>query len=340
MTVASFGPPEVGYLLQRASEPMSPKLVRAPMNWPGGCPSPAHRCAATSVWRALARTTGGYAASGVSIDEGTRAVDLLKGSVSATHGAAVLSARVGAFGGVFDAGFLKAMDQPVLVASTDGVGTKVALAAEAGRLRGVGMDLVNHCVNDVLVQNARPLFFLDYVAASKIVAEQVADIVAGMSQACAENGCALLGGETAEMPGVYHDGHVDVAGTLVGVTDRADLLPRPGIEAGDVMIGLLSSGPHTNGYSLLRRIFAAMPLDAMPAPLTVPLGDALLEPHRSYLPVLGELLDGPSGPAVKALVHITGGGLLENVPRVLPEGVGAEVQLGSWAGAAVVPLGA
>lgn len=280
-------------------------------------------------WRAIARTTGGYAASGVSIDEGTRAVDLLKGSVAKTHGSAVL-AGVGAFGGVFDAAALKAMDQPVLVASTDGVGTKVALAAEAGRLRGVGMDLVNHCVNDVLVQNARPLFFLDYVAASKIVPEQVADIVAGMSEACAANGCALLGGETAEMPGVYHDGHVDVAGTLVGMAERASLLPLTTIAPGDVLIGLVSSGPHTNGYSLLRRVFAGLPLDAMPEPLQVPLGDALLEPHRSYLPVLAPLLDGPLGLLVKALVHITGGGLLENIPRVLPEGLGVDVVLGSW----------
>ncbi len=280
-------------------------------------------------WRAIARTTGGYAASGVSIDEGTRAVDLLKGSVAKTHGSAVL-AGVGAFGGVFDAAALKAMDQPVLVASTDGVGTKVALAAEAGRLRGVGMDLVNHCVNDVLVQNARPLFFLDYVAASKIVPEQVADIVAGMSEACAANGCALLGGETAEMPGVYHDGHVDVAGTLVGMAERARLLPLTTIAPGDVLIGLVSSGPHTNGYSLLRRVFAGLPLDAMPEPLQVPLGDALLEPHRSYLPVLAPLLDGPIGATVKALVHITGGGLLENIPRVLPTGLGADVVLGSW----------
>ena len=281
-------------------------------------------------WRAVARSTGGYSASGVDIDEGNRAVDLLKASVSATHGPRVL-AGVGGFGGVFDVSALKSMEHPVLVASTDGVGTKVALAAQAGRLRGVGIDLVNHCVNDVLVQNARPLFFLDYIAASKIVAEQVADIVSGMAEACSLNGCALLGGETAEMPGVYHDGHVDVAGTLVGLAERASLLPLPTIEAGDVLLGLESSGPHTSGYSLLRRMFAGLPLDAMPAPLRVSLGDALLEPHRSYLPVLGPLLGGPVGHAVKALVHITGGGLQENIPRVLPDGLGVDVQLGSWA---------
>ncbi len=280
-------------------------------------------------WRAVARSTGGYSASGVDIDEGNRAVDLLKASVSATHGPSVL-AGVGGFGGVFDVSALKSMSHPVLVASTDGVGTKVALAAQAGRLRGVGIDLVNHCVNDVLVQNARPLFFLDYIAASKIVAEQVSDIVSGMAEACSLNGCALLGGETAEMPGVYHEGHVDVAGTLVGLAERAALLPLPTIVAGDVLLGLESSGPHTSGYSLLRRMFAGLPLDAMPAPLTVPLGDALLEPHRSYLPVLAPLLDGPVGHTVKALVHITGGGLQENIPRVLPEGLGVDVQLGSW----------
>ncbi len=281
------------------------------------------------AWRAIARTTGGYAASGVSIDEGNRAVELLKGSVTSTHGASVL-AGVGGFGGVFDASALKDLDHPVLVSSTDGVGTKVALAAEAGRLAGVGIDLVNHCINDVLVQNARPLFFMDYVAASKIVPEDIASIVSGMSTACVANGCALLGGETAEMPGVYHDGHVDVAGTLVGFAEREHLLPLSTIAAGDVLIGLASVSPHTSGYSLLRRVFAALPLDAIPEPLEVPLGDALLEPHRSYLPVLAPLLDGPHRPLVKALVHITGGGLVENTPRVLPLGLGAEIILGSW----------
>jgi phosphoribosylformylglycinamidine cyclo-ligase len=154
--------------------------------------------------------------------------------------------------------------------------------------------------------------------------------VAGMASACAENGCALLGGETAEMPGVYHDGHVDVAGTLVGVAERGALLPTADIEVGDVLLGIASNGPHTSGYSLLRRMFAGLPLDARPEPLEVDLGDALLVPHRSYLPLLAPVLDGPVGASVKALVHITGGGLLENVPRVLPAGIGAVVALGSW----------
>ena len=280
-------------------------------------------------WRALARTTGGYAASGVDIDAGTDTVNLIRRAVESTHTPAVL-AGVGAFGGVFDAKALLGMQEPVLVASTDGVGTKVALAAEAHRLEGVGRDLVNHCVNDVLVQNARPLFFLDYVASSKLVPTDVADIVAGMSAACRENGCALLGGETAEMPGVYHDGHIDLAGTLIGCAERGQLLPRVGVGPGDMLIGLGSSGPHTNGYSLLRQIFAGLPLEAQPAPLDRPLGDALLEPHRSYLPVLAPVLDGAMGHKVKALIHITGGGLQENVPRVLPAGCGAEIQLGAW----------
>ena len=280
-------------------------------------------------WRALARTTGGYAASGVDIDAGTDAVNLIRRSVESTHTPAVL-AGVGAFGGVFDAKALVALHEPVLVASTDGVGTKVALAAEAHRLTGVGQDLVNHCINDVLVQNARPLFFLDYVASSKLVPADVAAIVEGMSTACRENGCALLGGETAEMPGVYHDGHIDIAGTLIGYAERSQLLPREGIGPGDVLIALGSSGPHTNGYSLIRQIFAGLPLEAQPAPLDRPLGDALLEPHRSYLPILAPLLDGPDSYKVKGLIHITGGGLQENVPRILPEGCGAEIEIGSW----------
>lgn len=277
-------------------------------------------------WRAVARDLGSYAAAGVDIDEGTRAVEQLAASVARTSNDLVLRG-VGAFGGALDVAFLKEFEAPVLVASTDGVGTKVELAARTGRLRGVGMDIVNHCVDDVLVQRARPLFFLDYLASSRLVAGDVAEVVAGMSQACVEAGCVLLGGETAEMPGVYAPGAFDIAGTLVGVAERAELLPRSDLAPGDVLIGLASSGPHTNGYSFLRRLFEWLPLDAMPAPLQRPLVDELLEPHRSYLGPLTPALD--TG-AVKALVHITGGGLPENLPRVLPAGVGARVELGSW----------
>ncbi|MCU1345434.1 MAG: purD, partial [Acidimicrobiia bacterium] len=277
-------------------------------------------------WRALARTTGGYAASGVDIDAGNETVARMKAAVERTHNASVLGG-VGSFGGTLDVSKLKELDAPVLVASTDGVGTKVLMAAEHGRHRTSGMDIVNHCINDVLVQRAEPLFFLDYIAASKLVPAEVAEVVGGMAEACEAAGCVLLGGETAEMPGVYTEGHFDVAGTLVGVVDRARLLPRTDVAVGDVLIGLRSSGPHTNGYSLLRRVFAGLPLESQPAPLDRPLVDALLEPHRSYLEVLRPLL---ATDLLKALVHITGGGLPENLPRALPNGVSAKVQLGSW----------
>ena len=265
-------------------------------------------------WRAPGATLRSYAAAGVDIDAGTRAVDQIRLAVERTHGAEVVQG-VGGFGGVFSAKAIAAMDDPVLVASTDGVGTKVELAARAGRLRGVGHDIVNHCVNDVLVQAARPLFFLDYFAAARLDPDVVAEVVAGMAEACEAAGCPLLGGETAEMPGVYTPGSFDVAGTLVGVAERSALLPRPDVAAGDVLVGVASSGPHTNGYSLLRRLFEWIPLDVTPAGLDRPLGDALLEPHRSYLRVLEPVL---ATGRVKALAHVTGGGLVENVPRVLP----------------------
>jgi phosphoribosylaminoimidazole synthetase len=277
-------------------------------------------------WRSLALSVKSYSSTGVDIDEGNRAVSLLKSSVASTANSNVL-AGVGSFGGALDVSHLKKYDHPVLVGSTDGVGTKVELAARSGRFRGVGMDIVNHCVNDVLVQGARPLFFLDYLASSEIQAEMVAAVVDGMSQACRDNECVLLGGETAEMPGVYSPGAFDIAGTLVGVVEKEQLLPRSNVAVGDVLIGLASNGPHTNGYSLLRKIFGWLPDDAMPEPLQVPILDALLVPHRSYLHEMSPLLHDRR---LKGLIHITGGGLPENVPRVLPEGVGADIQLDSW----------
>ena len=279
-------------------------------------------------WRAIARTSGGYAASGVDITAGNHAVELMKKAVAATYTPAVV-AGVGSFGGVIDLGMLRQFDQPVLVASTDGVGTKVMAAMAAGRIATVGTDLVNHCIGDVLVQNARPLAFLDYVAASRLDPEQVASIVTNMAEACREAGIVLLGGETAEMPGVYAEGHLDVAGTMIALADRAQLLPLTTVAAGDVVLGLASSGPHTNGYSLLRRVFAGMPMDASPEPLDGTLADALLAPHRNYLAPLGPVLDALPG-VIKALAHITGGGLVENPVRILPPGHGIEIQLGSW----------
>jgi phosphoribosylaminoimidazole synthetase len=267
-----------------------------------------------------------YASSGVNINSGNRAVELMHDAVRATYGPEVL-AGIGAFGGLFDASALKDMKAPVLVASTDGVGTKVKVAAEAGRHETIGHDLVNHCLNDILVQGARPLFFLDYIASSKLVPEQVAEVVKGIAAACRAAGCALLGGETAEMPGVYRPDEFDVAGTIVGVVEREAVLPRPTVRAGDVLIGLKSSGPHTNGYSLIRRVFEGVPLDTIFPELGAPLADVLLAPHRSYLPVISHHAERT---LIKALAHLTGGGFIENIPRVLPEGVGAVIRLGSW----------
>lgn len=278
------------------------------------------------AWRAPGLATATYKSAGVDIEEGNRAVSLLKSTVGSTTNDRVLRG-VGSFGGAMDVSFLKEFDHPVLVASTDGVGTKVELAARLGRVRGTGMDIVNHCINDVLVQGARPLFFLDYVASSRLDASRVAEIVDGMSEACRVSGCVILGGETAEMPGVYADGAFDIAGTLVGVVERDDLLPRPNVSVGDLLIGLASNGPHTNGYSLLRRVFAWASHDQPYGHLDRSLADALLEPHRSYLPVVGPILQDAR---LKALVHVTGGGLVENVPRVLPLGLDATIRLGSW----------
>jgi phosphoribosylamine--glycine ligase/phosphoribosylaminoimidazole synthetase len=282
------------------------------------------------AWRAPGAGFRSYAEAGVDIDEGARAVAEMKAAVESTHdvgsGRGVLHG-VGSFGGVFSAKAITELDDPVLVASTDGVGTKVELAARLGQVRGVGADIVNHCIGDVLVQNARPLFFLDYIAASVLDADMVADVVTGMAEACRAANCAVLGGETAEMPGVYRDGAFDIAGTLIGVVDTADLLPRDDVAAGDTLIGVASSGPHTNGYSLLRKVFEWIPMDVVPDGMDRPLGDALLEPHRNYLdPLRGALESGK----VKALAQITGGGLPENLPRVLPDGVAADIELGSW----------
>lgn len=270
-----------------------------------------------------------YSAAGVSIAAATRAKELMGAAVRSTHGPAVL-AGMGAFGGCFDAALaLQGLAAPVLVSSADGVGTKTLVAAALGRYDTVGQDLVNHCVNDILVQGARPLFFLDYVAAARLDPEQVAAIVGGVAHACRAVGCALLGGETAEMPDLYLAGTFDLAGTIVGVVERAAMLPRPELAPGDALLALPSSGLHTNGYSLARRVAAKDGYDARPALLggqTV--GEALLAIHRCYLPEVETLR---AAVPLLALAHITGGGLFDNLPRVLPEGLGAEVERGSWA---------
>lgn len=256
-----------------------------------------------------------YASSGVDLEAGSKAVELMAEAVRSTYGPEVV-AGLGSFGGIYDAGALKSQKAPMLVASTDGVGTKVIMAARYDRFESLGQDIVNHCVNDILVQGARPLFFLDYLASSKLDPQKIARVVSGMARACRDAGCALLGGETAEMPGVYCEGQLDVVGTVVGVVDREQRLPRPGLAPGDVLVGLASSGPHTNGYSLIRKIYPD------PDPELV---DLLLEPHRSYQRLLGARLG-----RVKALAHITGGGLTENLPRVLPVGLRARIARSRW----------
>jgi phosphoribosylaminoimidazole synthetase len=269
-----------------------------------------------------------YAEAGVDIDAGNRAVELMKAAVKSTYGPEVI-AGIGAFGGLYDAGILKKMTAPVLVSSTDGVGTKVKLAAKLSRYASIGEDIVNHCINDILVQAARPLFFLDYFATSSLKPEITAEAVGGMAKACREAGCALIGGETAEMPGVYLPEEFDVAGTIVGVVERECILPRTDLRPGDLLLGMRSSGPHTNGYSLIRRIFQNTPLDKTIPELGTTLADALLAPHRSYLNLLWPLLSGAQRP-IKALAHLTGGGWFENPPRVFPAGIGAVIRKGSW----------
>ena len=268
-----------------------------------------------------------YRAAGVDIDAGVRAVELMTVAVRATYGPEVLSG-IGAFGGLFDVSALKAMASPVLVASTDGVGTKTKIAAALGRFDTIGHDIVNHCLNDILVQGARPLFFLDYIAAGRLDPAMIATVVQGCAAACQAVGCALLGGETAEMPGVYEPGEFDLVGTMVGVVEREKIIAGRTIVAGDCLIGLASSGLHTNGYSLARRIFQDHDLTAVEPVLGQPLGEALLTPHRAYLADVQRL--EAAGVTIKGLAHITGGGLIDNLPRIFPAGVAAWIDRESW----------
>ena len=277
-----------------------------------------------------------YKASGVDIDAGNEAVRRIRSLARGTFTPAVLS-DIGSFGGLFRLDRDR-YQEPVLVSSADGVGTKLKVAFMTGRHGTVGADLVNHCVNDILVQGAEPLFFLDYLATGRLdpaVAEQV---VGGIAGACRENGCALLGGETAEMPGFYADGEYDIAGFIVGIVERSRVIDGRSIVPGDVLIGLPSAGLHTNGYSLARRVLfetTGWTADTVVPELGATLGDALLAPHRSYLPVVRPLLPRQT---LKGLAHITGGGITENLPRVLPEGCSAEIDLGTWSVPALFQL--
>jgi len=270
-----------------------------------------------------------YAAAGVDIDAGNALVEAIKPLVRATRRPGA-DAEIGGFGGLFDlraAGFR----DPVLVAANDGVGTKVKIAIEAGIFDTIGIDLVAMCVNDIVVQGAEPLFFLDYFATGKLDPKQGAEIVKGIAAACVESGCALIGGETAEMPGLYALGDFDLAGFAVGAAERGTLLPKPGLQAGDVVFGLASSGLHSNGFSLVRRIFATSGLswnESAPFEPNRTLAQALLTPTRLYVkPLLAAL---KATDAILALAHVTGGGFPDNLPRVLPETLAVRLDLSAF----------
>jgi phosphoribosylformylglycinamidine cyclo-ligase len=269
-----------------------------------------------------------YKASGVDIDAGNETVRRIRGLARSTFTPGVLS-DIGSFGGLFrlDSGRYK---DAVLVSSADGVGTKLKVAFMADRHDTVGQDLVNHCVNDILVQGAEPLFFLDYLATGRLSPSVAEAIVGGMAKACRENSCALLGGETAEMPGMYNDGEYDLAGFIVGAVDRERLVNGRTIAVGDVLVGIPSAGLHTNGYSLARRIVfehLGLRVDSQVPELGTTVGDALLAPHRSYLPLISPLL---AAGRIKGMAHITGGGITDNLPRVLPHGTAAVVDASAW----------
>lgn len=268
-----------------------------------------------------------YARAGVDVDLGNAVKKGIHALVSSTHGPEVLG-RIGGFGGFFQPD-LKGMKEPVLVASTDGVGTKLKLAFATGIHDTIGQDLVNHCINDIAVTGAKPLFFLDYLASGVLDPQVFKQILRGFARACKTGGCALIGGETAQMPGMYRVGEYDIAGTVVGIVDRAKILDGSKIRAGDQLIGLASTGLHTNGFSLARRVlFDTMglkPQSRLPE-LKSSLGEELLRVHKNYQPILSAL---PVG-SLRAAAHITGGGLIDNLPRILPADCSASIQTGSW----------
>jgi phosphoribosylformylglycinamidine cyclo-ligase len=269
-----------------------------------------------------------YSDAGVSIDNANLTVEKIKNYAKTTFNERTLT-EIGSFGGMFSAAFPE-MSEPILVASADGVGTKLKIAFDTGIHHTIGQDLVNHCVNDILVQGARPLFFLDYFATGKLSPDVTASVVEGISIACKENNCVLLGGETAEMPGFYANGEYDLAGFIVGVVDRSKVIDGKNIVAGDVVLGLPSNGLQTNGYSLARKLFfeiGGYEVDTYIEELGKTVGEALLEKHTSFLKPLENLLDSGK---IKGLAHITGGGFLENIPRILPENVSVEIKRGTW----------
>lgn len=266
-----------------------------------------------------------YQDAGVSIDRGNRLVDRIKSSASSTHGKGVMG-NLGGFGALFDIGAMNYRD-PVLVSGTDGVGTKLKLAAEMNQHNTIGIDLVAMCVNDILVQGASPLFFLDYFACGKLDVDAASDVINGIAQGCKLADCALIGGETAEMPGMYAAGEYDLAGFCVGAVERADIIDGSTVRAGDTLIGIASSGPHSNGYSLIRKVMEVSNDKLATEFAGRTLGEVLLEPTRIYVAAIKQLFENCN---VKALSHITGGGLTENLPRVIPDNVQVNIETQSW----------
>ncbi len=270
-----------------------------------------------------------YQDAGVNIDAANEAVARIRQLARTTFNTRVLS-DIGSFGGMFDGSFA-GIREPVLVASCDGVGTKLKVAIAANIHNTIGYDLVAHSINDILVQGARPLFFLDYIAAGKLDPEVIAQIVEGLTRGCREGGCALLGGETAEMPGLYSPDDYDIAGFIVGVVDRSRIIDGSRIAPGDVVLALPSFGLHTNGYSLARKLLfevSGHSVETHIPELGSTIGEELLKPHKNYLPALERLIERDG--VIKGLAHITGGGLVDNIPRILPEGVDVVIRGGSW----------
>ncbi|MEG2246002.1 MAG: phosphoribosylformylglycinamidine cyclo-ligase [Peptostreptococcaceae bacterium] len=270
-----------------------------------------------------------YRASGVDIDEGNRAVNLIKNKIKGTYDNNVIG-DLGNFSGLYSLKDFVGMEEPVLLSSTDGVGTKLKLAQMLNVHNTVGIDLVAMCVNDLICQGAKPLFFLDYIATGKLIPEQIDDIVSGIVEGCKLAGCALIGGETAEMPGMYSEEDYDLAGFSVGIADRNKIISGQDVEVGDALIGIASSGIHSNGYSFIRKIFLEeykYKLTDYIEELKMTLGEALLIPTKIYVKLVMELI---SKFELKAIAHITGGGVIENIPRVIPKGLGIEIKKDSW----------
>ncbi|MBK6796812.1 MAG: phosphoribosylformylglycinamidine cyclo-ligase [Acidobacteria bacterium] len=270
-----------------------------------------------------------YKDAGVNIDAANIATSRIKKLAKTTFNENVMS-EIGSFGGMFNGSFMD-VREPVLVASCDGVGTKLKMAFATGIHNTIGHDLVAHCIDDILVQGARPLFFMDYIATGKLDPDIIEKIIEGITKGCREGNCALLGGETAEMPEFYQDGEYDIAGFIVGIVDRRKVINGARITAGDVVIGLPSLGLHTNGYSLARKIFfdvQGYQVDSKVPELGCTVGEELLKPHKNYLPALERLIEHEG--MIKGLAHITGGGLVENIPRILPSNVDVAIRWGSW----------